>query len=207
MPLCPYTGHTGGGLPSTTPQTDPIEDVIRLATATDRWLPAPGHLRGITDRLQVYIRATTQIVEAAVSDRPSDDPLRKEALAAVAEARYRLRIGPGNGYSSAIIFARSLGRAAEELYRHRHGGGPAVAVAGSAGAAVTVLPPSEKCPMCLGLVQERRQAELHSDWTGMRAADARLARHRSAEHAEQLHAPVVVAEWGESSLSTPPPFG
>ncbi|MBZ6476824.1 DUF6415 family natural product biosynthesis protein [Streptomyces griseocarneus] len=45
---------------------------------------------------------------------------RHEAATVVVprEARHRLGLGPGDGYASAITFARSLGRAAEDLLHH-----------------------------------------------------------------------------------------
>ncbi|MFF7728498.1 DUF6415 family natural product biosynthesis protein [Streptomyces sp. NPDC008001] len=79
------------------------------------WLPAPPRLREVTDELLDYIRVTAPVVEAAARARPGDCLDRRAALAAVEEARQRAEAGPGNGYASAISFARSLGKAAGDL--------------------------------------------------------------------------------------------
>ncbi len=190
MPPFPRTGNTGGGLTFKPSQTAPgIEAAIHETTATERWLPAPGRVRALTTRLCAFVNATAFDVEAAAARRPVGDPVRKEALAAVREARHRLRGGPGNGYVSAISFARGLGRTAEDLLRHQRelqskGGAPApVATAGVSGFSALVLGPAETCPVCLGLTAQRHAAERRHDWAGMRRANARLGEHREAEHA------------------------
>lgn len=191
MPPFPRTGNTGGGLIAKQPQSAPgIEAVIHETTAKERWLPVPGRVRALTNRLCAFVNATAFDVEAAAARRPVGDPVRTAALAAVREARHRLRGGPGNGYVSAISFARGLGRTAEDLLRHRKelqpkgGAAPApVAPAGASGFSALVLGPAETCPVCLGFTAQRHAAERRHDWAGMRRADARLGEHRGAEHA------------------------
>ncbi|QLE72498.1 hypothetical protein FGW37_13630 [Streptomyces rectiverticillatus] len=128
MPLCPYTGHTGGGLTYVPPPTaaagagpDVVDAVIRDAIAMDRWLPAPSRVAELTERLRAYIGAAVPVVEGAVQGRPVDDSVRVEVLATAAEARHRLGLGPGNGYASAITYARSLGLVARDLLRLQQG--------------------------------------------------------------------------------------
>ncbi|MEU7134652.1 DUF6415 family natural product biosynthesis protein [Streptomyces sp. NPDC046261] len=138
MPPYPYTGNTGGGITSNPPQAAPgIEAAIHETTATERWLPAPGRVRALTNRLCAFVNATAFDVEAAAARRPVGDPVRVGALAAVREARHRLRVGPGNGYVSAISYVRGLGRTAEDLLRHqkqlRPKAGAPVATAGVSG--------------------------------------------------------------------------
>ncbi|MEU5049591.1 DUF6415 family natural product biosynthesis protein [Streptomyces sp. NPDC021096] len=186
MPPCPYTGNTGGGISFKPPQAAPgIEAAIHETTATERWLPAPGRVRALTTRLCAFINATAFDVEAAANRRPVGDPLRKDALAAVREARHRLRGGPGNGYVSAISFARGLGRTAEDLLRHQRelsglrskGAAPAPVAP-----AALVLGPAETCPVCLGFTAQRHAAERRCDWAGMRKANDRLVEHRESAH-------------------------
>ncbi|MGK5549486.1 DUF6415 family natural product biosynthesis protein [Streptomyces sp. URMC 127] len=116
MPPYPRTAHVGGGagiLPESSPVS--IGQALREATDMQTWLPAPSRLGEVTDRLLDYIRATAPTVEAAARARPGDCPVRRVALTVVEEARERSAAGPGNGYASAIAFARSLGKAAGEL--------------------------------------------------------------------------------------------
>ncbi|MEH6375338.1 DUF6415 family natural product biosynthesis protein [Streptomyces sp. KLMMK] len=116
MPLCPYTGHTGGGLTYALPSTEGagIEKVIRDAIAMDRWLPAPSRVSAISDRLRVYIAEAASALEAGAD-------AGEEVLATVREARHRLGLGPGDGYTSAITYARSLGLVAKDLLRLQQG--------------------------------------------------------------------------------------
>ncbi|GGX78306.1 DUF6415 family natural product biosynthesis protein [Streptomyces hiroshimensis] len=121
MPLCPYTGHTGGGLTFVVPPSaaagrtlDGIDAVIRDAIAMDRWLPAPSRVSAITDRLRVYIAEAASALEAGAG-------AGEETLATVREARHRLGLGPGDGYASAITFARGLGLAAKDLLSLQRG--------------------------------------------------------------------------------------
>ncbi|WP_344119455.1 DUF6415 family natural product biosynthesis protein [Streptomyces blastmyceticus] len=125
MPVFPHTGHTGGGLTYVQPSSEvtrvgqaAIEDVIREATAMHQLLPSFGRVMAQTDRLRDFIEATAPEVEATARELPETDPVRLAALAAVKEARYRLGLGPGDGYDSAVTWARSLGRAADELIHH-----------------------------------------------------------------------------------------
>ncbi|MFF4157444.1 DUF6415 family natural product biosynthesis protein [Streptomyces sp. NPDC001678] len=67
------------------------------------------------ERLIAYIRVTAAAVEAAVSGRPVGDPIRKDALAVVMDARAQLGLQAGDGYMSAIVRTGSLGRRAEAL--------------------------------------------------------------------------------------------
>ncbi|CAM5510391.1 DUF6415 family natural product biosynthesis protein [Streptomyces abikoensis] len=115
MPPFPRTAQTGGGLtyvlPSS-PAVGGIEGVIRAAVAMDRWLPAPSQVSTITNRLRAYIGGATAALESDT---------REEATAAVREARHRLGLGPGDGYASAVTYARSLGLVAKELRDLRRG--------------------------------------------------------------------------------------
>ncbi|MFI1797826.1 DUF6415 family natural product biosynthesis protein [Streptomyces sp. NPDC020379] len=181
MPPFPHTSHLGGGL--TPPDDTVIDDVIREANAMQRLLAPPGRLTWLTACLRRFITTTAADVETAATARPVGDPVRLEALAVVREARYRLRLGPGDGYVSAIACVRSLGRAAEALrHEQRRLRRGLVAVAGSSGPGVIVLAPSETCPACLELVELRYQLEVRKDWLGMREANTRLASHRTAAH-------------------------
>ncbi len=194
MPPFARTANTGGGYPYARPEADPvapkrlaIEEVIRETTAMDRWLPAPSRIRTLSGRLRAYITVTASAVEAAVSDRPLDDPIRKDALAVVKEARHRLGLGVGDGYASAITCARSLGRGAEALLQQwqvvRHSeAATTVAVAGAAGAGVIVVGPGERCAVCLGLTRERQESELRRGWGAVKTVDSRLAAHRRTAH-------------------------
>ncbi|CAM5441638.1 DUF6415 family natural product biosynthesis protein [Streptomyces abikoensis] len=129
MPPYPRTAHVGGGagiVPGTSPVS--IGQALREATDMQTWLPTPPRLGEVTDRLLDYIRVTAPAVEAAALARPVECTVRKAALATVEEARQRSAVGPGNGYASAIAFARSLGKAAGELLHQerrlqRQGGG------------------------------------------------------------------------------------
>ncbi|MEV6670509.1 DUF6415 family natural product biosynthesis protein [Streptomyces sp. NPDC051162] len=181
MPPFPRTSHLGGG--HTRPDETVIEDVIREANAMQRLLAPPGRLTWLTACLRRFIAATADDVEAAATARPVGDPVRLEALVVVREARYRLRLGPGDGYVSAIACVRSLGRAAEALrHEQRRLRRDLVPVAGSSGPGVIVLGPSETCLTCLELVELRHQLEVQKNWCGVRDANARLARHRTAAH-------------------------
>ncbi|MEU1815370.1 DUF6415 family natural product biosynthesis protein [Streptomyces roseifaciens] len=123
MPPFPRTAQTGGGLTYVLPPTGGagIEKVIRDAIAMDRWLPAPSRVAELADRLRSYLGAAVPAVEGAVQGRPVDDPVRVEVLATAAEARHRLGLGPGDGYASAITFARGLGLVARDLLRLQEG--------------------------------------------------------------------------------------
>ncbi|MBF6044221.1 hypothetical protein GO001_03165 [Streptomyces sp. NRRL B-1677] len=117
MPPFPRTAPTGGETTLTPSKPSPVSigQAIREATDMETWLPAPPRLSEVTDRLLGYIRETAAAVEAAAGDRPVDCVVRRAALAAVQEARRRAEDGPGNGYTSAIAFARGLGKAAGNL--------------------------------------------------------------------------------------------
>ncbi|MBH1933753.1 hypothetical protein I5Q34_05490 [Streptomyces sp. AV19] len=114
MPVFPCTGNTGGGITPAPARSAPpfpaIDTVIREATAAHRQFPTLDRVHVLTDRLRVYI-------EAAAAELENSAGVRPDVLAATREARHRLGLGPGysGGYGSAITFARSLGRAAEEL--------------------------------------------------------------------------------------------
>ncbi|MCQ8769147.1 DUF6415 family natural product biosynthesis protein [Streptomyces telluris] len=117
MPPFPHTARTGGGVTLTPSEPSPVSigQALREATAMETWLPAPSRLGEVTERLLGYIRETGPAVEAAASRRPAECPVRRSAFAAVEEARHRSGVGPGNGYASAITFARGLGKAAGDL--------------------------------------------------------------------------------------------
>ncbi|WKU46409.1 DUF6415 family natural product biosynthesis protein [Streptomyces sp. VNUA116] len=130
MPPFPRTAHTDGGidLPPSEPSPVSIGQALREATDMQTWLPEPARLSEVTERLLRYIGETAPAVEAAAGARPVDCLVRRAALAAVQEARQRVEVGPGNGYASAIAFARGLGKAAGELLHQqrrlqRNGGG------------------------------------------------------------------------------------
>ncbi|MEV4504721.1 DUF6415 family natural product biosynthesis protein [Streptomyces klenkii] len=117
MPPFPRTAQTGGGIMLTPTESSPVSigQALREATDMETWLPAPPRLSEVTDRLLGYIREAGAAVEAAAEDRPAGCLVRRAALAAVQEARRRAEDGPGNGYASAIAFARGLGKAAGNL--------------------------------------------------------------------------------------------
>ncbi|QLE73479.1 hypothetical protein FGW37_19490 [Streptomyces rectiverticillatus] len=117
MPPFPRTARTGGAIGLTPSERSPVSigQALREATAMETWLPAPPRLSEVTERLLGYIRETVPAVEAAAGRRPVECPVRRSAFAAVQEALYRCGAGPGNGYASAITFARSLGKAAGDL--------------------------------------------------------------------------------------------
>ncbi|GGX84425.1 DUF6415 family natural product biosynthesis protein [Streptomyces hiroshimensis] len=117
MPPFPHTAQTGGGITFTPAEPSPVSigQALREATAMETWLPAPSRLSEVTERLLGYIRETAPAVEAAAGRRPVACPVRRAAVAAVQEARHRAGGGPGNGYASAITFARGLGKAAGDL--------------------------------------------------------------------------------------------
>ncbi|MCF3103512.1 hypothetical protein IPZ58_18265 [Streptomyces roseoverticillatus] len=114
MPPYPRTAHTGGGLTYALPPAKGtgIDAAIRAAIAMDRWLPAPSQVEAITQRLRAYIAEATTALEGDT---------REEALATVREARHRLGLGSGDGYTSAITYARGLGLVAKELRDLRRG--------------------------------------------------------------------------------------
>ncbi|MFI9309782.1 DUF6415 family natural product biosynthesis protein [Streptomyces triculaminicus] len=123
MPFFPRTANSGPALtgragPRPWVGRESIEDVIREAAGTGSWLPDTRRVRAVTARLRVFVQERAYDVEVAARGRAVGDPVRGPALAAVREARYRLGLGPGDGYASAITFARSLGRAAEDLLHH-----------------------------------------------------------------------------------------
>ncbi|MFI1969612.1 DUF6415 family natural product biosynthesis protein [Streptomyces cinnamoneus] len=68
-------------------------------------------MRSLTGRLRAYVLEKAYDLELAAGALPPSHRGRCDALAAVHEARYRLGLGPGDGYASAITYARSLGRA------------------------------------------------------------------------------------------------
>ncbi|MEV4740988.1 DUF6415 family natural product biosynthesis protein [Streptomyces sp. NPDC049555] len=186
MPPFPFTGHSGGAAIRTdAANIRTINELINETTTNERWLPAPARVRTLTARLRVFVDRTAAEVEAAAVRLPAGDAVRAEALLAVREARHRLGLGAGAGYASAITFARSLGRVAEELLRHQRAMAqvPAVTVPGTAGQGVIVLGPTETCAHCLTLVARRRAQELHRDWSAARRTNAQLAAHRNTAHA------------------------
>ncbi|MFE5870782.1 DUF6415 family natural product biosynthesis protein [Streptomyces roseifaciens] len=117
MPPFPHTARPGGGVTLTPSEPSPVSigQALREATAMETWLPAPSRLSEVTERLLGYIRETVPAVEAAAGRRSVECPVRRSALAAVGEARHRSGDGPGNGYASAISFARGLGKATGDL--------------------------------------------------------------------------------------------
>ncbi|MFI9203522.1 DUF6415 family natural product biosynthesis protein [Streptomyces sp. NPDC053048] len=118
--LFPRTANCGAPLTSKPPRPlEPIEAVISEAIAMERSLPAPARVRTLTARLNAYLRGLAYDVEIDAYMRSAGDPVRSGALGAVREARHRLGLGPGDGYASAVTFARSLGRAAEDLLHHQ----------------------------------------------------------------------------------------
>lgn len=119
MPFFPYTGNTGGGFTPVPPRAALVDELLREVGTLGSRLPTLGRVRTLTDRLRVSIHLLTDEVETAARGREADDPVRTGALAAVEEAHHRLRLGPGDGYTSAITFSRTLGRAVEELLHHR----------------------------------------------------------------------------------------
>ncbi|MGW1077343.1 DUF6415 family natural product biosynthesis protein [Streptomyces sp. NPDC002537] len=166
-----------------------IDDVIREAAALKRQLPAPGRLGWLTTRLRDFIGAAASDVEEEACRRPVGDPVREDALDAAREARYRLGIGPGHGYDSAITFTRSLAGGAEGLLRQqrrlRSAEGRCVPVAGTSGAGVIVVRDDELCGECRELIAERYTLEIRQDWAGMRDANTRLAEHQGSVHGDR----------------------
>ncbi|MEU3353454.1 DUF6415 family natural product biosynthesis protein [Streptomyces sp. NPDC037389] len=195
MPPYPLTGNTGGGLTRVPPPQLPkrqrprsgIEEVIHEAIALERHLPTPARADVLSDRLVSYIRVTAAAVAAAVDGRPVGDPVREDALAVVREARARLGLGAGDGYVSAIIRIRSLGRGAEALLEQAQllrlpPAVTPVAVPHSAAPGVIVLAPAEICTTCHELIEMRRDLQSRNDWTAAREAHTRLEDHRRADH-------------------------
>ncbi|MFC5145593.1 DUF6415 family natural product biosynthesis protein [Streptomyces aureoversilis] len=117
MPPFPRTAHTPGEITLAPSEPSPVSigQALREATAMETWLPAPSRLSEVTERLLGYIRETVPAVEAAAGRRPVECPVRRSAFVAVQEARHRAGGGPGDGYASAISFARGLGKAAGDL--------------------------------------------------------------------------------------------
>ncbi|RLV08181.1 hypothetical protein CTZ27_04965 [Streptomyces griseocarneus] len=190
MPVFPHTAlaYVPPQGTAAQPEVPCIEDVIREVVAMDsRTFPAPGRVGWLTRHLRRFISAAVADVEVEAGKRPVDDPVRVEALAAVREAGHRVGLGPGDGYASAITYARSLGRGAEELLRQqrRLRAEVAVPLAGMAGPGVIVVPEDDPCTACRELADERRAFELAHDWCGMRGADERLAVHQRARHASR----------------------
>ncbi|MFC4513831.1 DUF6415 family natural product biosynthesis protein [Streptomyces ehimensis] len=202
MPPYPLTGNAGGGLtrvppPRPRPRPRPrtgIEEVIHEAVAVERCLPTPARADALSERLLDYIRATATAVEAAVSGRPAGDPVREDALTVVGEARARLGLTAGDGYVSAVIRIRSLGRGAEALLEQQQllqlttaqGQAQApVPLPHSAGPGVIVLAPAEICTTCHELVEERHDSQARNDWTAAHETNARLEAHRRTDHAHQ----------------------
>ncbi|MFF4225863.1 DUF6415 family natural product biosynthesis protein [Streptomyces sp. L500] len=198
MPPYPLTGNAGAALtrvPPPRPRTrrpDPrpgIEEVIHRAIATEYRLPAPAEAEGLSEGLVAYIRATATAVEAAVSGRPAGDPVREDALTVVREARARLGLTAGDGYMSAVIRVRSLGRGAEALLEQQEllqlptaRPQAPVPLPHSSGAAVIVLPPAETCTTCHELVEKRHESQAHHDWRASHDANTRLEDHRRTDH-------------------------
>lgn len=195
MPPYPLTGNTGGGLvhvpsPQLPPRPRPrpgIEEVIHEAIAMERHLPTPARADALSDQLVAYIRVTAAAVDAAVGGRPAGDPVREDALAVVREARARLGLTAGDGYVSAVIRIRSLGRGAEALLEQQQllritTTGTPVAVPHSSGAGVIVLAAAETCATCLDLVEKRHESQARNDWAASREANTRLEEHRHADH-------------------------
>lgn len=125
MPPFSRTGHPVGELTpvspqaAVTPRRSVIEDVIREALSMNRLLPTPDRMRVLTARLLAFVGAAATALEESVKDLPMDDPVRRDALVVVKEARYRRGIGPGDGYGSAMTFTRSLGQAADALMQQQ----------------------------------------------------------------------------------------
>ncbi|MCC3770550.1 DUF6415 family natural product biosynthesis protein [Streptomyces sp. UNOC14_S4] len=190
MPVFPHTGlaYVPPQGTAARPEAPRIEDVIREAVAMDnRTCPATGRLGWLTRHLRRFISVAVVDVEAEAGKRPVDDPVRVEALAAVREAGHKVGLGPGDGYASAVTYARSLGRGAEELLRQqrRLRTETAVPLAGMAGPGVIVVPEGDPCAECQELAAERHTLELAQDWRGMRGADDRLAVHQRTGHASR----------------------
>ncbi|MEU8582314.1 DUF6415 family natural product biosynthesis protein [Streptomyces abikoensis] len=204
MPPYPLTGNAGAALtrvPPPRPRTrrpDPrpgIEEVIHRAVTTEHRLPAPAEAEGLSEELVAYIRATATAVEAVVSGRPAGDPVREDALTVVREARARLGLTAGDGYMSAVIRVRSLGRGAEALLEQQQLlrlTTPATSTTPTApipmphssgvGAAVIVLPPSETCTTCHELVEKRHESQARHDWRASHEANTRLEDHLRNDH-------------------------
>lgn len=122
-----------------------------------------------------------------MNGRPVGDAVREDALAVVREARARLGLGAGDGYVSAIIRIRSLGRGAEALLEQQQllrltGSIATVAVPHSSGPDVTVLAPAETCTTCHELVAKRHDLQARNDWRAAREANNRLDGHRRTDH-------------------------
>ncbi|MGK5546767.1 DUF6415 family natural product biosynthesis protein [Streptomyces sp. URMC 127] len=114
MPPYPRTAHTGGGLTYGLHPAEGtgVDAAIRDAIAMNRWLPAPSRVEAVTQQLRAYIGEATAALEGDT---------REEAVAVVREARHRVRLGAGDGYTSAITYARGLGLVAKELRDLRRG--------------------------------------------------------------------------------------
>ncbi|RLU78114.1 hypothetical protein CTZ27_37975 [Streptomyces griseocarneus] len=190
MSVFPHTGmvYEPPQGPTPEPEVPHIEDVIREVVAMDsRTFPSPARLGRLTRRLRRFIRVAAADVEAEAGKRDVGDPVRVEALAAVREAGHRVGLGPGDGYASAVTYARSLGRGAEELLRQqrRLRNDVVVPLVGMAGPGVIVVQEEDSCDECRELAAKRHVLELAQDWRGMRGADDRLAVHQRTLHAQR----------------------
>ncbi|MCC3776709.1 DUF6415 family natural product biosynthesis protein [Streptomyces sp. UNOB3_S3] len=196
MPPYPLTGNAGEGLTRVPPPQLPtrprprpgIEEEIREAVTVGQHLPAPARADVLSERLLAYIRVTAAAVEAAVGGRPAGDPVREDALAVVREARARLGLTAGDGYVSAIIRIRSLGRGAEALLEQQQllritTAETSVAVPHASDAGVIAIGAAETCTTCHELVEKRRESQARNDWAASREANGRLEEHRHADHA------------------------
>ncbi|MEU3754498.1 DUF6415 family natural product biosynthesis protein [Streptomyces olivoreticuli] len=110
VPVFPGTAVTGRSLP-----------LVRiLEELIDKDDPKPTHveLRTWTAQLTIYLTGVIRVVREDALKLVLDDPVRDAALAATDEAGHRLRVGPGNGYVSAIAYAMSLASAVRSLQEH-----------------------------------------------------------------------------------------
>ncbi|GAA0336001.1 DUF6415 family natural product biosynthesis protein [Streptomyces blastmyceticus] len=110
VPVFPGTAVTGRSL-----------SLVRiLEELIDKDDPKPTHveLRAWTAQLTIYLTGVIRVVREDALKLVLDDPVRDAALATTDEAGHRLRVGPGNGYVSAIAYAMSLASAVKSLQEH-----------------------------------------------------------------------------------------
>jgi hypothetical protein len=108
--------------PPTTLGSQSLDVETMRATAAallgpDEPLPRFDELAERTDRLRGHLRELLPVVEEAARDLPGGGAEKAAALASVASARRRLKVGPGPGLVSATTYAKSLACEVGDLCR------------------------------------------------------------------------------------------
>lgn len=96
-----------------------IESLVSDVTCPSRLMPPHETVSDNTIRLAGFLTGAIPEIEAAAQRLAPKDAARVTALADTKEASYRLRVGPGNGYHSALRYSQSLAYITDRLLDHQ----------------------------------------------------------------------------------------